>query len=43
MKDGSVLWEFETGSGFSGSPAIAGGRLVIGTEDGVVYCFGGTR
>jgi outer membrane protein assembly factor BamB len=35
-----MLWEFETGGGFSGSPAVASNRLVIANTDGVVYCFG---
>jgi hypothetical protein len=36
---GDELWRFESGAPFSASPAIGGGRLVIGNEDGVVYCF----
>ena len=32
LKDGKVLWQFETGSGFSASPAVAGDRLVISTN-----------
>ena len=37
---GKELWQFEAGGGFTGSPAVAARRLVIASEDGVVYCFG---
>ena len=40
LKDGKKTWEFETGGGFAGSPAVAQERLVIANDDGVVYCFG---
>ncbi|MBF8305782.1 MAG: PQQ-like domain, partial [Acidobacteria bacterium] len=31
---------FDAGSGLTASPAIAAGRVVIGSQDGVLYCFG---
>jgi outer membrane protein assembly factor BamB len=37
---GDKVWEFDTGAPLTGSPAIAGGRVVIGSGDGVIYCFG---
>ena len=37
---GEKVWEFEVGAPVTASPAIAGGRLVIGAQDGRVYCFG---
>jgi len=40
LETGEKLWEFNAGAPFSASPAIAEGRLVIGSQDGVVYCFG---
>lgn len=40
LPTGKVLWDFESGSAFSASPAIARDRLIIGDEDGTVYCFG---
>ena len=40
LLDGTKEWEFEAGRGFIGSPAIASNRLVIASEDGVVYCLG---
>ncbi|HBY58221.1 MAG TPA: hypothetical protein DEH78_00255, partial [Solibacterales bacterium] len=32
--------EFDAGGPISASPAIGEGRLVIGTQDGKLYCFG---
>jgi outer membrane protein assembly factor BamB len=40
LADGKLVWEHETGDAFTGSPAIADGRLVIADTSGVVYCFG---
>jgi outer membrane protein assembly factor BamB len=40
MANGEERWQFETGNGFTGSPAVAAGRLVIADDKGVVYCFG---
>jgi hypothetical protein len=33
--------EFESGAGFSASPAISSGRIVIGDTDGRLYAIGG--
>ncbi len=41
LKTGKVNWQFESGSSFVASPAVAQGKLVIGSTDGVIYCFGG--
>ena len=40
LDTGEKLWEFDTAAPLVASPAIAEGRLVIGSEDGVLYCFG---
>lgn len=40
LADGREVWRFEAGGAITASPAVADGRLVIGTEDGVLYCFG---
>ena len=40
-KDGSQLWSYEVGQPVQSSPCIAGGRLVMGADDGVIYGFGG--
>ena len=37
---GTVVQEFEAGGPLSASPAIAGGRLVIGSVDGQLFCLG---
>ncbi len=37
--DGEILWEFDAGSGFIASPAVAEGCLVMATDDGTVWCF----
>jgi outer membrane protein assembly factor BamB len=37
---GQKRGEFDAGSGVSSSPAIAGGKILFGTEDGVLYCLG---
>ncbi len=38
--DGSTCWEFSAGGGFSGSPAVVRDRVVMASDDGVVWCFG---
>ena len=40
LNDGAKLWEFNAGAPLSASPAIARGRIVIGAQDGRLYCFG---
>ena len=37
---GTELKQFKLGTSVPGSPAVAGGRLVIGTGEGTVYCLG---
>lgn len=43
LATGKVIWDYESGSAFSASPAIGRGRMVIGDEDGTVYCFGAEK
>ena len=40
IDNGKELWQYVAGGGFAGSPAVAQGKLVIASDDGVVYCFG---
>ena len=40
LESGEKLWEFDTGAPLSASPAIAGGKVVIGSQDGILDCFG---
>ena len=37
--DGALAWEFDAGSGFSASPAVAAGQLVMASDDGTIWCF----
>jgi outer membrane protein assembly factor BamB len=39
-KTGKELWRFDAGGGLIAAPAVAGGYLVIGNDDGQLYCFG---
>ncbi len=36
---GAKKWEYEVGDALTSSPAIAGGRAVIGAQDGAVVLF----
>jgi outer membrane protein assembly factor BamB len=40
LNSGAKLWEFDAGSPISASPGIANGRVVVGSQDGKLYCFG---
>jgi outer membrane protein assembly factor BamB len=35
-----VKWEFDAGGGFTASPAVVDGRIILGNTDGTLYCFG---
>jgi outer membrane protein assembly factor BamB len=37
---GDVIWTYQTGNRIHSSPAIAYGRLYVGSNDGKLYCFG---
>ncbi|MBL8793347.1 MAG: PQQ-binding-like beta-propeller repeat protein [Planctomycetia bacterium] len=40
LAKGTLLQDVKLGAPLSASPAVGGGRLVIGTEKGTVYCLG---
>jgi outer membrane protein assembly factor BamB len=40
LKDGRELWNYEVGQPVGSSPAVVDGRVIVGSEDGSVYCFG---
>jgi outer membrane protein assembly factor BamB len=40
LADGKPVWTYETGTPINGNPAVAGGRIYVGGEDGNLYCFG---
>jgi outer membrane protein assembly factor BamB len=35
--DGKACWTFQTGGEVDSSPAICGGKVVVGSEDGRLY------
>ena len=35
-----VKWEYDAGGGFTASPAVVDGRIILGNTDGTLYCFG---
>jgi outer membrane protein assembly factor BamB len=40
LAKGTKLSEFDAGAAITASPAVSNGRLVVGTHDGRLYCFG---
>jgi len=43
LEKGTELQRIELDDAISGSPAVANGRLVIGSNQGTVYCFGAKK
>ena len=41
MADGKEVWNTEVGGRFTASPALSENRMVIGNDDGTLYCVGG--
>ena len=39
-EDGQEAWQTDVGGRFTASPAVSDGRIVIGNDDGVLYCIG---
>ncbi|MCC6731798.1 MAG: PQQ-binding-like beta-propeller repeat protein, partial [Candidatus Omnitrophica bacterium] len=39
LAEGKELWKYDFGEGTIASPAVSNGKVVIGAEDGYVYCF----
>ena len=39
-KSNEVKWEYDAGGGFTASPAVVDGRIILGNTDGTLYCFG---
>jgi outer membrane protein assembly factor BamB len=40
LKNGEEIWSYEIGAPIISCPAVAGGLIVIGAEDGRIYAFG---
>ena len=43
VKSGKQKWTYEIGDNIRSSPAITEGKLVIGCDDGKIYCFAETK
>ncbi|HEY1013103.1 MAG TPA: PQQ-binding-like beta-propeller repeat protein, partial [Herpetosiphonaceae bacterium] len=39
LKNGKQVWKYEAGSQIVSSPALEGGKIYIGSADGVVHCL----
>ena len=39
LSDGAPCWEFDAGGSFAGSAAVVADRLIVASEDGVIWCF----
>ena len=37
LADGAKVWSYDIGQAISGSAVVAGGMIIVGSEDGVVY------
>jgi outer membrane protein assembly factor BamB len=38
-RPGSMRWQFQAGGGVNQSPVIADGKVIFGSNDGVIYCL----
>ena len=44
LKSGKEIWNYEIGLPVGSSPAVVDSRIIVGSDDGSVYCFGaGTK
>jgi outer membrane protein assembly factor BamB len=41
LADGREIWSYEIGAPVMSSPAISGGMVIVGANDGHVYAFTG--
>jgi outer membrane protein assembly factor BamB len=41
LADGRQRWSYEIGGPIAGSPAVAAGMVIVGSDDWSVYAFGG--
>ncbi|MEM2105962.1 MAG: PQQ-binding-like beta-propeller repeat protein [Candidatus Bathyarchaeia archaeon] len=40
LLNGNTIWEHPTGGWVDSTPAIADGKIFVGSDDGYLYCFG---
>lgn len=38
--NGEITWSYELGSAVFGNPAVIDGHIIVGAQDGRIYCFG---
>ena len=43
LAKGTELKHYDLDGAITGSPAVAAGRLLVGTEKGTLYCFGAKK
>ncbi len=43
LADGKRVWSYDVGQPLQSSPAVAGGMIVVGCNDGAVYAFGAAK
>jgi outer membrane protein assembly factor BamB len=43
LATGDEVWDEDVGGSFTASPAVSDGRIVIGNDDGVLYCVGAAK
>ena len=43
LADGHEIWKYDIGQSPTGTPMVARGVIVIGDDDGWVYCFAGKK
>ncbi|MBL8891063.1 MAG: PQQ-binding-like beta-propeller repeat protein [Planctomycetaceae bacterium] len=42
LKDGNLLQNIELSGGITSAPCLSGNRLLVATQEGIVYCLGAT-
>jgi outer membrane protein assembly factor BamB len=40
INNGTEKWSYEIGAKIISCPAVAGGKIIIGADDGNIYAFG---
>jgi outer membrane protein assembly factor BamB len=40
LAEGKEVWSYDLGQAVASSPAVAAEKIVMGCDDGGVYCFG---
>lgn len=43
LNDGNLIQNIELSGGITSAPCLSGNRLLVATQDGIVYCLGGSQ